>query len=237
MFAEASPLTPVYSDGYFYQGGSAYQGGSGATALDRAIRQDAWWAVTSGARGWNIGDEALWQWTSGAPAALPAQWFAANNAGNIRALMESLTGWQTLVPDTSSVLVTAGRGTRGSQLASGGGGGQYEPATTNSFVSASRTPDTGSGSALAVMYLPNATTITIDQTKLVSGYAASWVDPITGAKTSTTAGTTYNSTAKGNNSQGDPDWVLVLQGTPAVTGATPQPVIAPSAAVVQAANW
>ena len=73
---------------------------------------------------------------------------------------------------------------------------------------------------LAVIYLSHATTITIDQTKMVAGYAAWWVDPVTGAKTSTTAGSTYNSATPGNNSQGDPDWVLVLQGT-AATAAPP----------------
>ena len=213
MFAEASPLTPFYGDGYFYQGGSTYD-----ASLDRAIRQDAWWALTSGARGFNVGDEALWQWPSSAPASVATQWYAANNTKNIRTFMEGLPGWQTLAPATGSTLITAGRGTRATQLASGGGGGQYEPAFTNGYVSASRTPDGGSGSSLAVLYLPVATTITIDQTKIVSGYTATWVDPVTCATSTATVGSTYNSTAKGNNSRGAPDWVLVLQGAPVSTG-------------------
>ena len=84
-------------------------------------------------------------------------------------MFEGLTGWQNLIPDTSSALVTAGRGTHASAFSSGGGGGQYEVAFTDSYVTASRTPDTGSGSSLAVIYMSHAsTTITIDQTKLVS---------------------------------------------------------------------
>ena len=43
-----------------------------------------------------------------------------------------------------------------------------------------------------------------------SGWTAVWVDPITCATSSAGSGPTFNSTAKGNNSQGDPDWVLVL---------------------------
>ncbi len=46
---------------------------------------------------------------------------------------------------------------------------------------------------------------------LASGWAASWIDPISGATSSAGSGPTFNSTAKGNNSQGDPDWVLVFQ--------------------------
>jgi hypothetical protein len=206
-FAESSPICPLQGDGYFYQGGSSYAGGSGAFAYDRAIRQDAWHAISSGARGIIHGDEACWQWQSTAQASAAANWYFVNNAGKIRALMESLPGWQLLVPDTSSLLVTAGRGTHATGFSSGGGGGQYEVAFTDSYVTASRVAD----GSLAVIYLSHGTTITIDETKMGAGYTASWADPITGALSAATAGSTYNSTAKGNNSQGDPDWVLILQ--------------------------
>lgn len=214
-YLEASPITVIQGDGYFYQGGSTYAGGSGAFAYDRAVRQDAWMALSSGARGIILGDEACWQWQSVAQAAAASNWYQKNNAGNIRALIESLPNWQNLIPDTSSALVTAGRGTHASGFASGGGGGQYEVAFTDSYVTASRT----AAGDLAVIYLSHATSITIDQSQLVAGYAAFWVDPITGAKTSTATGTTYNSATPGNNSQGDPDWVLVFQtaSTPAGT--------------------
>jgi hypothetical protein len=217
-YLEASPITVIQGDGYFYQGGSSYAGGSGSFAYDRAIRQDAWHAISSGARGIIHGSEATWQWPSTAQSDAASAWYYANNAGNIRALMESLPDWHLLVPDTSSALVTAGRGTHASGFSSGGGGGQYEVAFSDSYVTASRTPDGGSGSDLAVIYLSHATTITVDQTKMVAGYQAWWVDPITGDKTSTTAGSSYNSSTPGNNSQGDPDWVLVLQAATGDTG-------------------
>jgi len=66
-----------------------------------------------------------------------------------------------------------------------------------------------------VLYLPAHTTVTINQSLLAPGYTATWIDPVSGAKTSAATGATYNSTAKGTNSQGDPDWVLVFQGTQA----------------------
>lgn len=205
-YGEASPLLVMQLDGYFYQGGSTY-----SATLDRAFRQDAWWVITSGGRGMNQGSESIWQWPSTALSASATDWYYAHNAAGVRTLLEAQPGWHQLVPDTSSVLVTGGRGTRHGTIVSGGSGTQYEPATTDSFVTASRTPDGGSGSSLALIYMSHAGTITIDQTKMVSGYRAFWGDPVTGALSSTTAGATYNSTAKGNNSQGDPDWVLVLK--------------------------
>ncbi len=209
MFAEASPLTPVYGDGYFYQGGSSY-----SSTFDRAMRQDAWWALTSGARGWQIGDEGEWQWTATAANQAATAWFANNNAGAIRTFMESLPGWYNLAPALGAALITAGRGTRATQFTSGGGGGQYEIAFTNTYVSASITAD----GTLAAMYLPAATTITVDTTKFAAGWTASWVDPVSCATTSAGAGPTFNSTAKGSNSQGDPDWVLVFQSPPVTSG-------------------
>lgn len=206
-YTESSPLTVMLGDGYFYQGSSTY-----SSTMDRAMRQDCWWAVSSGARGAQQGSESIWQWQNTALASSGTDWWYNNNAGNIRTYVESLPHWYELTPDTSSALVTAGRGTHASALTSGSQTGQVEPGFTDTYVSASRSPDAGSGAHLAIIYMSHATTITINQAKMLSGYTATWVDPITCATSSATVGSTYNSTAKGNNSQGNPDWVLVLQG-------------------------
>lgn len=215
-YLESSPVPVIWGDGYFYQGGNSgtYQGGTGAFAYDHAVRQDAWHAVSSGARGWVNGSEGIWQYQSSALADSALEWWYVHNAGAIRLFIEGLKDWQLLVPDTSSALVTAGRGTHASTLTSGGGGGQYEVAFSDSYVTASRTP---SGS-LAVIYMSHGSTITIDQSQMASGYTATWVDPVTLATSSATPGTTYNSTAKGSNSAGEADWALVLQAPPVVSG-------------------
>jgi hypothetical protein len=207
-FLESSPIPVITGDGYFYQGNSTYAGGSGAFAYDRAIRQDCWMSLSSGARGAIQGSESIWQWDSSSLAASATDWWYANSAGKIRALFESLPEWYNLIPDTSSVLVTSGRGTHASGFTSGGGGGQYEVAFTDSYVTASRTPD----GKLAVIYLSHPTTIGIDQSQMAAGYKAYWADPVTGVKTLTSSGSSYNSGSQGNNSQGDPDWALVLIG-------------------------
>jgi hypothetical protein len=221
----ADGTVPVIAgDGYFYQGGTSY-----SATFDRAFRQESWWALSSGARGKIHGDEGIWQWPSTAQAHAASAWWWANNSANIVAAFTALAGWHLLIPDTGSALVTAGRGTRKTFT-----GTQYEPAVTDAYVTASKTPD----GSLAVVYLSHGSTITIDQSKLGSGYTATWIDPVSGATSSATAGTTYNSTAKGSNSAGDPDWVLVFQGPAAAAASAPAPVVvAPSAAVMQAANW
>ena len=198
----ADGTVPVIAgDGYFYQGGTTYAGGT-SFAYDRCYRQEAWWALTSGARGKIHGDEGIWQWTSSAQAHAGNAWWWANNSKNIADAFTALPGWHLLIPDTSSLLVTAGRGTRKTFT-----GTQYEPANTDAYVTASRVPD----GSLAVIYLSHGATITIDQSKMAAGYTATWIDPVTGATSSATPGTTYNSTAKGSNSKGDPDWVLALK--------------------------
>ena len=204
-FGESSPIPVIQGDGYFYQGNDTYEGGSGAFAYDRAIRQDCWMALSSGARGAIQGSESIWQWGSTSLAASGTDWWYANSAGKIRALFESLPEWYNLLPDVTSALVTSGRGTHASGFASGGGGGQYEVAFTDSYVTASRTPD----GKLAVIYLSHPTTIGIDESQMAAGYSAYWADPVNGTLTPTSAGSSY--TSSGNNSQGDPDWALILR--------------------------
>ena len=209
----AANLLPVtWGDGYFYTGSS----GSGYYApQDRAMRQEWWWTLASGSRGVLGEAENVYPWSADTcPGAVTGDWFFANNAPNIVTAVENLTGWQYLLPDLSSALVTAGRGTRVSGFNSGGGGGQYEAAYTNSYVAASKTPN----GKLALLYLPNSTTITVNQSLLTPGYTATWIDPISGATSAATPGSTYNSTAKGNNSQGDPDWALAFQAPGATSG-------------------
>jgi hypothetical protein len=201
---ESSPIPVIWGDGYFYQN-------QGEAAEELLMRSLAWWALSSGARGIITGSEAIWQWGSGALAASAAEHWFASVAGPIRAAYEALPGWNELVPDTSSQLVTSGRGTHATALADGGNGGAYT-GSSDSYVTASRNLDSGQMSSLAVIYLSHASTIGINEAMMVPGYAAYWMDPATGAKTAATAGSSY--TSPGPNSAGDPDWVLVLQGTP-----------------------
>jgi hypothetical protein len=199
----ASALLPVvWNDGMHYNGGPTYD-----NTWDRSMRQEVWWCLTAGARGVTTYDVHNYNWaTAGDPATVTSAWFFANNLNTIVTAYQSWPEWYKLLPDLSSAFVTAGRGTRVSGIAAGNAGAAYEAAFTNSWVTASITP-TGS---LAVCYLPNSTTITCTTSMLATGWTAQWVDPITCATSSAGAGPTFNSTAKGSNSRGQPDWVLVF---------------------------
>ena len=201
-------LPVVWGDGWYYGDNSVDQ-----NTADYTIRRGTWWALASGSRGFNntsgptTGGE-IWQWQSGAVAALtsdPNGTWCTSVAGTVTSYFTSLPGWWKLIPDTGNALVTAGRGTRGSNSAPGFNAPNY--GDSNTYVAASRVAD----GSLAVIYCRQHYSITIDQSKMAGGYSAAWVDPATCAVTSTTAGSTYNSTGQGNNSAGNPDWVLVLR--------------------------
>lgn len=200
-------VPPLWGDGFYLASGV----GGGQTDV-RLERQMIWWALSSGACGFSTGDNDIWKWASGAAAAVTSKTFYTAVMPAIVEAFGGLADWQKLTPDTSNLLVTAGRGTHVSPITSGGSGTPYT-ANSDNYVTASRTSDTGSGSALAVIYKGLAMNITIDESKMVSGYTATWVDPVNGATTAGTEGSTYNSTSQvGNNSAGDPDWVLILRG-------------------------
>ena len=106
----------------------------------------------------------------------------------------AMHAWQDLVPDLTSQLVTAGRGTAGS----------------GSYVTAAKTPN----GKLGMAYLPSAGTITVNLAQMTLPLAAKWFDPTNGKLTS--AGDFTNAakqafTSPGNNAAGDTDWVLVLE--------------------------
>ena len=163
----------------------------------------------------------MWDWQSGALAAVttsdPNGPWCRSVIGGIAGYFAGLPGWHKLIPDTTSQLVTAGRGTKSSNSAPGFNTPDY--GNTDNYVAASRVSD----GSLAVIYCGQHFSITINQAKMQAGYTATWVDPVTTATTAATPGATYNSTPLGNNSAGDPDWALVLQG-PVVTAATTVPL-------------
>ena len=219
-------MSVVYGDGIWY-------GDEGITATHNyVIRRVTWWALASGARGINVtcgpstgGD--VWQWQTNAVAQLttdPNGPWITGHIGNVVSYFTGLKNWQKLIPDTGNVLVTAGRGTKSINDPPGFNTPRY--GDTDNYVCASRVSD----GSLAVIYCGQSMSITIDQTKMASGYTATRVDPYSLATTALTPGSTY--TTSGNNSAGNPDWVIVLQGPSAVT----YPVAGSSAAVSSASG-
>jgi Protein of unknown function (DUF4038)/Putative collagen-binding domain of a collagenase len=199
---EASPIPIIHGDGIY-----------DTDAAPDLHRNLLWWYVSSGARGVIYGREAIFPWGTTSLNALTTNFIDNTLFKAVMNAFTSLEGWHLLVPDTSSALVTAGRGTHAAEFVSGGGGGQYS--SGNTYVSASRTPD----GSLAIIYIPSNVTITVNGGLMNAGYAAKWMDPFTGDTSTATIASTYNNPA--TNSGGAHDWVLVLAVPPYATWSAP----------------
>lgn len=195
-YTEPSPVCVAMLDGWWDNGTDF-------------MRNQSWWALSSGSRGHHYGNSGSISYTQSGFIADLATDTDGINQGVYWGIFEGFTGWWKLVPDTSSLLVTAGRGTHKAPIASDGtpySGG-------NTYVSASLAPD----GTLAVIYNPaaNTQTITVNGSLMVPGYTATWVDPADGATVNAGISSTYTRSA--TNSVGEHDWLLVLQGTAQTT--------------------
>ncbi len=192
-YTEPSPICVALLDGWWDNGNDF-------------MRNQSWWALSSGSRGHHYGNAGTISYTQSGFIADLATDTDGINQGTYWTIFEAFPGWWKLVPDTSSKLVTAGRGTHIAPIASAGT--IYDGSSPNTYVSASLAPD----GTLAVIYNPaaNSQTITVNGALMVAGYTASWVDPANGTTTNAGIHSTY--TQASTNSVGEHDWLLVLEG-------------------------
>ena len=125
--------------------------------------------------------------------------------------------FHTLVPDQNHTLLTGGYGT-------------YNDNNVHLSQVDYATAAKSSDGSLAVIYTPVAHTLTVAMGNFSGPVTAKWFDP-TNATFQTVAGSpfpnsgSHNFTTPGNNSAGDPDWVLLLQaasGSPTPTPKLPR---------------
>ena len=163
------------------------------------LRMQEYWTMLSGATGQLYGNHYTWGFISGWKNNL-------DTTGSIQ--MRYVTNlfasrqWQDLVPDQNHTMVTAGYGVFSSTGSLG----------SNDYLTAARTPD----GKLAIAYMPTIRTIIVDMTKLSGTVTARWYDPANGTYTNISGSPFPNSgswqfTPPGNNSDGNGDWVLVLE--------------------------
>jgi uncharacterized repeat protein (TIGR01451 family) len=179
---------------YEYEMNPGTDGGS-----TRILRMQEYWTMLSGATGQLYGNFYTVRFPSGWPSFLESP--GVTQLGYMANLFGS-QAWYNLVPDQAHEFVTAGYG----QFASSG------LITGNNYVTAALTPD----GALGMAYLPQGGTITVAMTRFQNTVSARWFDPsantftnIAGSPFSNTG--TQNFASPGNNSAGDPDWVLLLE--------------------------
>jgi hypothetical protein len=124
----------------------------------------------------------------------------------IKALLEP-RAWFNLVPDQQHKLVTSGYGTFDGESHEGN---HY--VMTSDYVTAGRTPD----GKLAIAFMPSLRPLKIDLSQLSGPAIAQWYDPSCG-KFSPIQGSPFANSGKqdfippGNNTDGDGDWLLVLE--------------------------
>jgi hypothetical protein len=163
------------------------------------LRHQEYWTMLSGATGQLYGSSYTWRF--------PGDWEENLDTPGIiqfsymKQLFEARK-WYDLVPDRPHEVVTAGRGHFSKD----------DSITTDTYATAARTSD----GTLAMAYLPSTRRVTVDMSKLSGPVTARWFDP-TNAHYTTISGSPFpNSgsrhfTPPGNNSDGDGDWVLVLE--------------------------
>lgn len=162
-------------------------------------RKQEYWTMTSGATGHLYGNHYLYPFPTGWESYL-------DSPGGLQMVhLKNLFAprrWHELVPDVDHSVMTAGYGTYS----------DTDHVDVNTFATAARTPD----GKLIIAYIPVIRQVTIDMTKLSGASTGRWYDPSNGAWYTISGSPfpntgTRNFTASGNNSDGDEDWVLVLE--------------------------
>jgi uncharacterized protein DUF4038/collagenase-like protein with putative collagen-binding domain/fibronectin type III domain protein len=183
------------------------------------LRRQEYWSLTAGALAghmygsyWIDRFDPAWQ-----------QHLSSQSVTELGYFKNFFTGiaFHTLVPDQNHALLTAGYGTYNGNCTS-----NDTCISGNDYATAARSSD----GSLAVIYTPVAHTMTVAMGNFRGPVTARWFDP-TNATFQTVGGSpfpnvgTHDFTTPGNNSAGDPDWVLLLQtATP-----TPTPTATPTA--------
>ena len=199
-----APVTPVVLGETFYESSNLCGGGHG-TPFN--LRHQQYWTMTSGANGYVNGNDAWitfftagWQNNLNTPGEVQfgAYW---------RTFFQAIP-WYNLVPDQSHTLVTSGYGT----YLTANGSCNGAAINSNNYVTAALTSD----NTTAVIYFPQAATITVNMAPFAAPVTAQWFDPSNGAYTLVSGSPFANAgtqqfSSPGSNSAGDPDWVLRLQ--------------------------
>ena len=175
------------------------------------IRRQAWWAVLSGGAGHAFGNAPIYFFKPDWRDALDAT--GSRDLAHLKMFFDAVA-WHKLVPDQKHEFVTAGYGT-------------FDSAASKSaahhlgfdYVTAGVAAD----GTLAVAYLPQPQTLTLDLSKLTSTVSARWFDPTDGSSKPVDGSPFENRGPREfvppqKNAAGGTDWVLVLENLKAKAG-------------------
>ncbi|HSW92443.1 MAG TPA: DUF4038 domain-containing protein [Patescibacteria group bacterium] len=192
------PRPVLFGEGN-YEGEDNY---GGPATTNETLRRQQLWSLTSGAAGEFTGSQD-WQFLSGWQNRLDTPWITQMQKN--RNFFSNLN-WQLLVPDETTPVVTAGRGTKLTSNSS-------LDVLQNDYVTAAQTPD----KSQTVVYVPtntgntNARTITLNLARLPVGFTATWVDPTDATLTqAATVDASGQVTTPGLHADGTRDWLLYI---------------------------
>jgi hypothetical protein len=198
QYNQPSPMPVFFEEGY-YEFNPGFLGNN-ITAL--SLRTQAWWVALAGATAGQMwGSERIYPFSGSWQSYLDTT--GVTEFGYLNSLLKSIK-WYNLVPDQGHSIVTSGYGTLDAS--------QFQPCiNTNDYVTTSYLTD---GTA-SVSYTPRSTTLTVDLSKFRGPVTAKWYDPTTGTSSTISGSPFANSGTQdfptpGDNSEGDPDWVLLL---------------------------
>jgi hypothetical protein len=188
----------------------------GELGTPKVLRRQEYWSMGGGAlAGHMYGSYWTDRFANGWQSHLNTQ--AVTELGYFKNFFNSIH-WYDLVPDQSHTFLIAGYGTF-----SGIG-----HVGDNDYATGLRTQD----GTLGVVYTPVSHTLTIAMSSFAGPVTARWYDPSADTFTNISGSPfpnsgSHNFTTPGNNSAGDPDWVLLLQA--ALGSPTPTPTPTPTA--------
>jgi hypothetical protein len=176
-------------------------GGVGETGTAQILRRQEYWSMLSGVTGQLYGNHYTWQFISGWQIKSNLDTTGTTQLGYMKALFEP-RAWYDLIPDQDHSVVTNGYGT----FTNSGS------LSSNDYATAARTAD----GTLVMVYVPTIRTLTVDMSKLSGPVTARWFDPANGTYSLISGSPfcntgTRNFTPSGNNSDGDGDWILLLE--------------------------
>ncbi|MGB7436577.1 MAG: DUF4038 domain-containing protein [Candidatus Acidiferrum sp.] len=178
------------------------------TTYAKAMRLQWWWTMTSGGAGFFYGNP----YGSNVNGVVPGSWWPSTGLdtaaiGQLGYVTKFFAGilWQSLVPDQTHQVVTAGYGTYCGSTSS------CLNQLSNNYVTTAWNPN----GSLAVIYNPQGNALTVDMNRFAGPVTAYWYDPTKGTYTVITGSPFTNSgshffSTPGTNSVGLNDWVLLL---------------------------
>ena len=161
------------------------------------LRRQEYWTALSGAAGQFYGNHYTWQFASGWQSHLDTT--GSRQFGYLVRLLERLH-WYRLVPDIHHRIVVDGYG-------------KFDP-TSNVLSSDYVTAAATRNGRLALAYLPNGETVSLNLGRFTGRVRVRWFDPTNGRFRGSGARRPHRGlarlTAPNANSAGDHDWLLVL---------------------------